>query len=134
MFGRTARNEIESLVAASTRVEGDLIFSGGLRVDGEVRGNVIAQDGPDCVLVVSEHAHIEGEVRCANVVVNGVIEGSVFCTELLELQPKGRIVGDVHYKMLEMHGGAMVTGKLTHQEPSEPIFHLAAAEPVAGVA
>ena len=133
MFGRTARNEIESLVAASARIEGDLKFSGGLRVDGEVHGNVIAAEGPDCVLVVSEHAHIEGEVHCANVVVNGVIEGSVFCTELLELQPKGRIVGNVHYKMLEMHGGALVTGTLTHHEPGEPVFHLV-AEPLAGVA
>ena len=131
MFGRQPKNEIESLVAASARIEGDLLFSGGLRVDGEVHGNVIASDGPDSVLVVSEHAHIEGEVRCANVVVNGVIEGSVFCTELLELQPKGRIVGDVHYKMLEMHGGALVTGKLSHQEPCEPIFHLAVAEATA---
>ena len=134
MFGRTAKSDIESLVAASARIEGNLVFSGGLRVDGEVRGNVIANDGPDCVLVVSEHAHIEGEVRCANVVVNGVIEGSVFCTELLELQPKGRIVGNVHYKMLEMHGGALVTGTLTHHEPAEPVFHLAVAEAVAGVA
>jgi len=134
MFGRQPKNEIESLVAASARIEGDLLFSGGLRVDGEVHGNVIASDGPDSVLVVSENAHIEGEVRCANVVVNGVIEGSVFCTELLELQPNGRIVGDVHYKMLEMHGGALVTGKLTHEQPAEPVFHLSVAEPVAGVA
>jgi cytoskeletal protein CcmA (bactofilin family) len=49
----------------------------------------------------------------------------VHATELLELQPQGRIVGDVFYKMLEMHGGAMVTGKLTHQTGDEPVFHLA---------
>ena len=131
MFGKNAKSEIESLVATSARVEGDLFFSGGLRIDGEVHGNVIANEGVDNLLVVSEHARIDGEVRCANVVVNGVIEGTVYCSELLELQPKGRIVGDVHYKMLEMHGGALVTGKLSHQEPCEPIFHLAVAEATA---
>jgi len=125
MFGRNAKSEIDSLVGISARIEGDLCFTGGLRIDGEVHGNVIAGDGADSVLIVSEHARIEGEVRCANLVVNGYIAGSVYSSELLELQPKGRIHGDVHYKLLEMHGGALVTGKLTHQQAGEPVFHLA---------
>ena len=128
MFGRQAKSEIDSLVGISARIEGDLCFSGGLRIDGEVHGNVLAGGDADSVLIVSEHARIEGEVRCANLVVNGFIAGSVFSTELLELQPKGRIHGDVHYKLLEMHGGALVTGKLTHQPAGEPVFHLAVAE------
>jgi cytoskeletal protein CcmA (bactofilin family) len=127
MFGRNAKSEIDSLVGISSRIEGDLMFTGGLRIDGEVHGNVVAGEGADSVLIVSEHARIEGEVRCANLVVNGYIAGSVYSTELLELQPKGRIHGDVHYKLLEMHGGALVTGKLTHQQTGEPVFHLAVA-------
>jgi cytoskeletal protein CcmA (bactofilin family) len=128
MFGRNAKSEIDSLIGIAARIEGDLCFSGGLRIDGEVHGNVIANEGVDSVLIVSEHARIEGEVRCANLVVNGFIAGSVHSTELLELQPKGRIHGDVHYKLLEMHGGALVTGTLTHQPTGEPVFHLAVAE------
>jgi cytoskeletal protein CcmA (bactofilin family) len=128
MFGRNAKSEIDSLIGISARIEGDLCFTGGLRIDGEVHGNVIAADGPDNVLIVSEHARIEGEVRCANLVVNGYIAGPVFASELLELQPKGRIIGNVHYKLLEMHGGAAVTGTLTHQETGEPVFHLAVSE------
>ena len=128
MFGRNAKSEIDSLIGISARIEGDLCFTGGLRIDGEVHGNVIAADGPDHVLIVSEHARIEGEVRCANLVVNGYIAGPVFASELLELQPKGRIIGNVHYKLLEMHGGATVTGTLTHQQTGEPVFHLAATE------
>jgi cytoskeletal protein CcmA (bactofilin family) len=131
MFGRNAKSEIDSLIGISARIEGDLVFSGGLRIDGEVHGNVIAGDAAaDSVLIVSEHARIEGEVRCANLVVNGYIAGTVRSTELLELQPKGRIHGDVHYRLLEMHGGALVTGKLTHEAnaPSgEPVFHLGVA-------
>jgi cytoskeletal protein CcmA (bactofilin family) len=132
MFGRTAKSEIDSLIGISARIEGDLVFTGGLRIDGEVHGNVIAGDAAaDSVLIVSEHARIEGEVRCANLVVNGYIAGTVRSTELLELQPKGRIHGDVHYRLLEMHGGALVTGKLTHEAASipatEPVFHLGVA-------
>lgn len=132
MFGRNAKSEIDSLIGISARIEGDLVFTGGLRIDGEVHGNVIAGDAAaDSVLIVSEHARIEGEVRCANLVVNGYIAGTVRSTELLELQPKGRIHGDVHYRLLEMHGGALVTGKLTHEAAAipatEPVFHLGVA-------
>lgn len=132
MFGRNAKSEIDSLIGIAARIEGDLCFTGGLRIDGEVHGNVIAADGPDNVLIVSEHARIEGEVRCANLVVNGYIAGPVYASELLELQPKGRIIGNVHYKLLEMHGGATVTGTLTHQQTGEPVFHLAAVAEASG--
>ena len=76
MFGRNAKSEIDSLIGIAARIEGDLCFSGGLRIDGEVHGNVIASEGVDSVLIVSEHARIEGEVHCANLVVNGFIAGS----------------------------------------------------------
>ena len=76
------------------------------------------------MLVISEHARVEGEVRVAHLLVNGEIIGPVFSWELLELQPKARITGDVNYKALEMHGGAVVSGKLTH-EVDEPILKLA---------
>jgi cytoskeletal protein CcmA (bactofilin family) len=128
MFGNKAKSDIDSLVGISARIEGDLCFTGGLRIDGEVHGNVIASDGTENTLFISEHARIEGDVRCANLVVNGYIAGHVYSSEILELQPKGRIVGDVHYKTLEMHGGALVTGKLTHQATGEPVFHLATTE------
>lgn len=128
MFGRNPKSEVDSLIGAATRIEGDICFTGGLRVDGEIHGNVIGGESPDNVLIVSEQARIHGEVRVATVIVNGYIEGHVYATELLELQPKGRIIGNVHYKLLEMHGGAMVTGTLTHQPQGEPVFHLAGAE------
>ena len=126
MFGRhqPVRPEIDSLIGIAARIEGDLVFSGGLRIDGEVFGNVIAEDGVDNMLVVSEHARIQGVVRCATVVVNGTIAGSVHASEVLELQAQDRIVGDVHYKLLEMQGGAVVTGVLKHQPDSFEQFHV----------
>jgi cytoskeletal protein CcmA (bactofilin family) len=132
MFGRTTKTEIDSLIGISARIEGNLRFTGGLRVDGEVHGDVLGGDSADNVLIVSEHARIEGDVRCATLIVDGYIAGDVFATELLELQPKGRIVGNVHYKTLEMHSGATVAGTLTHQEPGEPEFHMVIQPPAFG--
>jgi cytoskeletal protein CcmA (bactofilin family) len=115
MFNRKDKSTIDSLVGLATSIDGNLYFKGGLRIDGNVRGNVIAEDDPGSMLIISEHAVIHGEVRAAHVVVDGTIVGPVFSSELLELLPKARISGDVHYKALEMNSGATVTGLLTHQ-------------------
>lgn len=125
MFGHKAKNTIDSLIGASTRIEGNLFFKGGLRIDGHVKGNVIAEAGDTSMLVISEQAKIEGEIRVAHLVVNGEIVGPVYSSELLELQPKARITGDVYYKALEMHGGALVSGKLTHDQVGEQVLKLA---------
>jgi cytoskeletal protein CcmA (bactofilin family) len=125
MFGRTNKSTIDSLIGLSTNIEGDVHFKGGLRIDGRVKGNVVADPGQASMLVISEDAKVEGEVRVAHLVVNGEIVGPVFSSELLELQPKARITGDVYYKALEMHGGALVSGKLTHDQIGEPVLKLA---------
>jgi cytoskeletal protein CcmA (bactofilin family) len=125
MFGQKAKNTIDSLIGTSTIIEGSLRFKGGLRVDGHVKGNLIADPMENSMLVISEQASVEGEVRAEHVVVDGAITGPVYCSELLELQPKARITGDVHYKALEMHGGALVSGKLTHQQDAEQVLKLA---------
>jgi cytoskeletal protein CcmA (bactofilin family) len=91
-----------------------------------VKGDVIAEDNEISMLVISEHARVEGQVRVAHLLVNGEVVGPVYSSELLELQPKARITGDVQYKALEMHGGAVVSGKLTHTNSAEePVLKLA---------
>ena len=116
MFRKASKpqSRIDSLIGATTRIEGNVFFSGGLRVDGSVRGNVAATAEQPGTLVVSEQATIDGEVQAAHVVVNGTINGPVNATESLELQPGSRVKGDVHYKSVEMHQGAVVEGRLVH--------------------
>jgi len=114
MFNRKNKSTIDSLIGLATSIDGNLYFKGGLRIDGNVKGNVIAEEDQGSMLIISEHAVICGEVRAAHVVVDGSIVGPVFSSELLELLPKARISGDVHYKALEMNSGATVTGLLTH--------------------
>src|SRR3954462_9144763 len=125
MLGRKTKGTIDSLIGLSTKIEGNVHFKGGLRIDGHVKGNVISDPDEPSMLVISEQAKVEGEVRVAHLVVNGEITGPVYSSELLELQPKARITGDVYYKALEMHGGALVSGKLTHDQVGEQILKLA---------
>ncbi len=127
MFNSKKKSTIDSLIGASTSIEGDIHFKGGLRIDGHVKGTVVAESGAASILVISEQAVIDGEVRAGHVVVNGVINGPVISTELIELQSKARISGDVHYKALEMMNGALVSGKLAHDQTAEPVLKLAAS-------
>ncbi len=117
MFGSRPskpQNRIDSLIGAGTRVKGDLLFSGGLRVDGQIDGNVIADPGKQSTLVLSEHARVDGEISVTHLVANGVVTGPVRASEYLELQSKAKLIGDVHYKTLEIQLGAIVEGKLIH--------------------
>lgn len=119
MFGKRApkpQSRIDSLIGSGTRIEGDISFSGGLRVDGEIKGNVHADAGQSSTLVLSELAHIEGVIEVSYLVVNGTVVGPVYASEYVELQSKSRVTGDVYYKTLEMHVGAIVEGRLVYQE------------------
>ena len=118
MFGKSNKpqSRIDSLIGGTTRIEGNVFFSGGLRVDGVIRGNVSALPDQPGTLVISEHARIDGEVQVAHLVVNGTINGTVHAVETLELQSGSRVKGDVHYKSIEMHQGAVVEGRLVHHD------------------
>ncbi len=107
-------SRIDTLVGADTRIEGDLSFSGGLRVDGAIRGDVTEQNGNPSTLILSEHGKIEGAVTAAKIVLNGKVTGTVKSSHFIELQTKARITGDLHYKSLEMHTGAVIEGKLIY--------------------
>ncbi len=107
-------SRIDTLIGIDTRVEGDLHFSGGLRVDGAVRGNVTEPAGTPCTLILRENGKIEGEVVAAKIVLNGKVIGPVKSSQFIELQAKARITGDLHYKSLEMHTGAVIEGKLVY--------------------
>ena len=126
MFGsghNKPQNRIDSLIGAGTRIVGDVHFTGGLRVDGEIDGSIIATPGKPSTLVLSEHARVNGEVNVTHLIVNGEVTGPVNVAEYLELQSKSKVIGDVHYKTLEIQLGAVIEGRLVHlAETSEKVL------------
>lgn len=127
MFSKHSKpqNRIDSLIGLGAKVKGDVFFTGGLRVDGEISGNVIADSSKSSTLVLSEHARVDGEIRVTHIVVNGIVTGPIYAAEYLELQSKARVTGDVKYKALEIQLGAIVEGKLVHiNESSEKVVSL----------
>ena len=112
MFNKKKQPPIRTLIGEGTQIQGELRFTDGLRIDGEVIGDVIAVGDAPSILVISEKARVTGRVRGGHVIVNGQVDGPIQSDELLELQPQARVVGDVRYEVLEMHQGATIDGEL----------------------
>jgi cytoskeletal protein CcmA (bactofilin family) len=128
MFNKKKQPAIRTLIGEGTVIVGELRFTDGLRIDGEVQGDVVAAGERTSILVISEKARVVGQVRAGHVIINGSVTGPVHSSELLELQPKASIVGDVSYQSLEMHQGATIHGEIHPlQSEDRPALKLAAS-------
>ncbi|SAK92916.1 Polymer-forming cytoskeletal [Caballeronia fortuita] len=105
--------KLATLVAHNVHISGDLEFSEGLRMDGQVTGNVSGRPGEETLLVVSDQGAIRGNVSAYNVVINGCVTGDVTVTHFVELQSNARVLGNIYYQQLRMDIGATIEGKLT---------------------
>lgn len=132
MFNNKKQPPIKSLVALGCQLEGNFNFVDGLRLDGGIHGNILGHAERPSILVISETAVVVGEIHADHVIINGKVDGPVHARLMLELQPKARVTGDVTYKLLEMHQGAMIAGKLcpllgeAAQADEKPTLKLAA--------
>jgi cytoskeletal protein CcmA (bactofilin family) len=127
-LGKKRPPPIRSLVGDGMVVNGSLRFRDGLRIDGQVMGDVIADGEGRSILVISDNARVHGRVSATHVIISGEVRGPVHSTEMLELQPKARVTGDVRYELLEMHPGALVDGELKPLKSAEkPALKLAAS-------
>ena len=131
MFNKAKQPPIKSLIAEGSHIAGHIQFADGLRVDGDVSGNILAKADTPSILVISETATVTGQVSADHIIVNGTVKGPVMARQMLELQPKARIEGDVEYAALEMHQGALITGQLRPILAGEekPALKLAANNP-----
>ena len=122
MFGKKTgkpQNQIDSLIGANTHIEGNITFSGGLRVDGHVRGNIIATSERPSTLVLSDQAAIEGRILVSHAIINGAVTGAIEASEYVELQPKAKVSGNIQYKSLEIHVAHLVDGMLLQQDKDD---------------
>ena len=124
----------DTLISSKSEIVGDVHFSGGLHIDGKIKGNIIADDQSSAVVRISETGIVEGEIRAPNIIINGQVIGNVHSHSHIELAKKAVVTGDVHYTMMEMVMGAQVNGSLIHQTVEKPRKGRKQQEPVISVA
>jgi cytoskeletal protein CcmA (bactofilin family) len=130
MWGNRKRKvtRIDSLIGQQTKIKGEIVFSGGLHIDGSIEGKITAVDNSGAVLTLSEQGNIKGDVRVPNVILNGQVIGNVYADEHIELALNARVIGNVYYNLIEMAMGAEVNGSLIHagdmaNQPALPLSH-----------
>jgi len=124
MFGKGQNKKttrMDTLVGPQSEISGDVKFTGGLHIEGTIKGNVIAENDGNSLVQLSESGTIEGEVRAPFIVLNGVVIGDVHGGEHVELASKARVAGNVYYNLIEMAVGAEVNGKLVHTQSSDDV-------------
>jgi cytoskeletal protein CcmA (bactofilin family) len=109
---------VDTLIGAKTRINGDIEFNGGLHLDGYINGNVKGDSSGGTFLSVSEHGCIEGSVIAPNVILNGIVKGDIEASDRVELGSKARVLGNVVYTIIETAVGAQINGKLIHRAVS----------------
>lgn len=107
---------VDTLIGRQTEILGDVRFTGGLHVDGKIKGKVIASGDKAAALSVSEHGSIEGDVRVPSIVLNGTVVGDVHASQKIALSAKARVNGNVFYRIIEMESGSQVNGQLVHDD------------------
>ncbi|WP_235937761.1 polymer-forming cytoskeletal protein [Marinobacter caseinilyticus] len=128
---RRPTGHFDTLISGKTSVQGDVHFSGGLHVDGKIAGKVVAEEGSEAVLRLSQVGEIAGDIIAPHVIINGTVHGDVYAASHLELAANASIHGNVYYNLIEMAMGAEVNGNLVHQK--EPVALLKQdSKPAAG--
>ncbi|MGH8294770.1 MAG: bactofilin family protein [Steroidobacteraceae bacterium] len=113
MFNRDSTPvRIETLIAKSVRIHGDVAFTGGLHLDGHVVGSVRADPQARASLSVGDTGSIEGPVEVTDLVLHGTVRGDIVARGRVVLGASARVEGNVYYGVIEMILGAHITGKL----------------------
>ncbi len=124
----------DTLISVKTEITGDVKFTGGLHIDGVIKGNLVAEAGSGAVVRVSDKGRVEGQITAPNVIINGRVVGDVHAGEYIELAKKAQVTGDVYYQAMEMVLGAEVNGKLHHQAKADARGKKGDAQPVEAAA
>ena len=107
--------KVETIIGKGVVIQGDLIYSGGLYIEGRVIGKVLANNAIDSLLTLAPEGSVDGEIRASNAIISGRLLGDIHSTERIELTETAQIQGNIHYKLLEITAGATVSGQLIHE-------------------
>lgn len=121
---KNANHQYDTLISSQTEIKGDVQFSGGVHIDGHIKGMVFANDSNDAVVRISDHGIVEGEIHAPYIIINGKVIGDIYSSEHIELAANASVIGTVHYNFIEMVMGAQVNGNLIHHDSSEEVKQL----------
>jgi cytoskeletal protein CcmA (bactofilin family) len=104
-----AKDEINAFLGSGTSYTGKLNFQGSVRIDGNFTGEVESKG----TLVIGKDAHVEGEIKVAQMVISGNINGEIEATEKVVLHKTANMIGSLKTPVLVIEEGAVIEGQIT---------------------
>lgn len=122
MFGSkrvavTTGDHVGTIIGQGTQFKGSINANGGLRIDGEVEGDIVTSSE----VVVGETGVIKAVVKAKMATVGGAIYGNMEVTDKLELLPSAKVIGDIKVGILIIGEGAVFKGgcEMRHSEGTD---------------
>ena len=112
---------ITTLIDKDIVISGDTTYTGGIRVDGKIKGNLKVLGEEGSLLIMGHGSKITGDVEVEKAIINGEINGNVKCRDYLELNTNAIVNGSIEYDIIEVHEGSKITGNLKFSKNSKKI-------------
>ena len=103
---------ITTLIDKDIVISGDTSYTGGIRIDGKMIGNLKVHGEEDSLLIMGHGSKITGDVDVEKAIINGEINGNIKCHDYLELNTNSIVNGSIEYDIIEVQEGAKITGDL----------------------
>ena len=103
---------ITTLIDKDIVISGDTTYTGGIRVDGKIKGNLKVHGDEGSLLIMGYGSKITGDVEVEKAIINGEINGNVKCHDYLELNTNAIVNGSIEYDIIEIHEGSKINGNL----------------------
>ena len=107
---------ITTLIDKDIVITGETSYSGGIRIDGKVKGNLKVLGKEESLLIMGHESIVEGDIEVGNAIINGKVIGNIKCANYLELNRDAIVNGNIKYGIIEMHEGAIVNGQLKYKK------------------
>jgi cytoskeletal protein CcmA (bactofilin family) len=100
------RSEETTIISRGVKIEGKITSDGNIRVDGDIKGDIISQNN----VTVGESGQVNGQINANVITIGGKVIGTVSAKEKLALEAKGNLKGDIFTKTLVVEAGAKFDG------------------------
>jgi cytoskeletal protein CcmA (bactofilin family) len=101
--------DVQAHLGQGSRVEGKLTFEGSVRIDGQVEGEISAQD----TVIIGEGAEVTAQIHANSIVVQGRVNGDLTARKRVELKAPAALVGNINTPSLIIHEGVVFEGHCT---------------------
>ena len=112
---------ITTLIDKDIVISGDTTYTGGIRIDGKINGNLKVHGEEDSLLIMGHGSKITGDVEVEKAIINGEINGNIKCHDYLELNTNAIVNGSIEYDIIEVHEGSKITVNLKFSKNSKKI-------------